>query len=249
MRGEILHYDVSQGIGFISAEDGTRYMFSRNDLMQSQRITKGMKVDFQPEGQNARDVRLANQVAAATAQDNRQTTATRAPSLSHRAPSVPVAGAKQPWGAASEEGSVQAAGAPDMGVWSYFRYCSTKAYARFRGRARRKEYWSFVLLWILAILAACIVGLAADAAIGNLDYGPPVITLVLFAITALVLFIPGIAVTVRRFHDVGLSGWLYLLFFVLSFIYIGGIVILVITLLPSQKHDNKWGAVPDGIRM
>ena len=46
-----------------------------------------------------------------------------------------------------------------------------------------------------------------------------------------------------------MSGWLYLLFFVLSFVYIGGIVILVITLLPSQKHDNKWGAVPDGIRM
>ena len=77
----------------------------------------------------------------------------------------------------------------------------------------------------------------------------PIATVVVGALTTLFFLVPGLSVTVRRFHDVGLSGWLYLLFFVLSFVYIGGVIIFVITLLPSQKHDNKWGPVPEGIRL
>jgi uncharacterized membrane protein YhaH (DUF805 family) len=86
--------------------------------------------------------------------------------------------------------------------------------------------------------------------IGNMDDGGvPFVTMVVMGLAVLFFMVPAISVTVRRFHDVGLSGWLYLLFVVLSFVYIGGIIIFVITLIASQKHDNKWGPVPQGIRM
>jgi uncharacterized membrane protein YhaH (DUF805 family) len=52
---------------------------------------------------------------------------------------------------------------------------------------------------------------------------------------------------VRRHHDVGLSGWFVLLFLLLSFVYVGSLILLVIALIPSQKHDNKWGPVPGGV--
>lgn len=226
MRGEILHYDIEQGIGFVSADDGNRYMFSRNDLQQSQRVGKGTRIDFRAEGQNAREVFIVDP---------------RGPSV----PSVAAAPAAPP---AAGFGREVGASAPALGVWGYFRHCCTTAYADFRARARRKEYWSFVLFYVVAMTAASLLGVTIDEAVGNFEGGgSPVATLVLVGIAMLFFLVPMLAVTVRRFHDVGLSGWLYLLFFVLSFVYIGGIIIFVLTLLPSQKHDNKWGSVPAGV--
>ena len=62
----------------------------------------------------------------------------------------------------------------------------------------------------------------------------------------LATFIPGLALIVRRQHDIGLSGWFYLLVLVP---YVGGLIVFVFTLIPSQKHDNKWGPVPYGVRI
>lgn len=247
MRGEILHYDVEQGIGFISADDGSRYMFSRNDLQQAQRVGKGTKIDFRPDGQNAREVFIVDPRGPAPASARPAST------------SVPVTGQAQlqpgQRGAAPLQTSVpptasygpMTGGTPDMSIWGYFIYCCTTGYGNFRDRARRKEYWGFTLFYFLSIMAVTMVGAAIDGAMGNFDDVPFVMG-ILLGLAILFFFVPTIAVNVRRFHDVGLSGWLYLLFVVLSFIYIGGIVIFVISLLPSQKHDNKWGPVPEGIR-
>lgn len=252
MRGEILHYDVSQGIGFISADDGTRYMFSRNDLMQSQRVGKGLKVDFRPDGQNAREVYIADPRGPVPSQAGRAG-ATSVPSVG-QSPAQSVAPgsnqAGQPWAPPAAPYPSMTGGAPDLGVWGYFRYCVTSGYANFRDRARRKEYWSFILFYMIAMMAISFVGMVIDGVIGNMDDGGvPFVTMVVMGLAVLFFMVPAISVTVRRFHDVGLSGWLYLLFVVLSFVYIGGIIIFVITLIASQKHDNKWGPVPSGIRM
>jgi uncharacterized membrane protein YhaH (DUF805 family)/cold shock CspA family protein len=246
MRGEILHYDVEQGIGFISAADGNRYMFSRNDLMQSQRVGKGTRIDFRVDGQNAREVYIVDPRGPA-AQQARPAAA-----------SVPSVGQTDADAGQTGAAPVQAApplyeptsfGPPDMNVWGYFMHCCTKGYADFSSRARRMEYWGFALFYTIAIVAVVLVGLAIDGALGNLDDGGAIATAILAGLAVLFFFVPTIAVNMRRFHDVGLSGWLYLLFIVLSLIYIGGIIIFVISLLPSQKHDNKWGPVPDGIRI
>jgi uncharacterized membrane protein YhaH (DUF805 family) len=70
-------------------------------------------------------------------------------------------------------------------------------YATFTGRARRSEYWYFFLFnIIIAIVLGITGGMMKTTIVSN--------------IYSLAVLIPGIAVGVRRMHDVGKSGW-YLL--------------------------------------
>ena len=240
MRGEVLHYDPAQGFGFITGADGSRYTFRREDVKGgSFAIARGAAVEFRPNGDQARDVFSA----AAAATSAAQTVQT--------VPAVQVAAThSQHFGRNAVAGGVPAETTPSTGLWSYFWLCMTARYATFQGRARRKEYWAFVLFSIVALVVAALVGFAADAALGNFEPNSsgPVAILVTVALAILAGFLPGLAVTTRRFHDVGMSGWFYLLFLVLSFFTIGGLIILVITLIPSQKRENKWGPIPAGVK-
>ncbi len=230
MRGDILHYDEAQGFGFIDGEDGNRYGFAREDLRVAAQLSRGAAVEFQPNGGQARSVFPLH-----AAGPGAQAVAAHSPSQFGRAPAraaPPVAAATQ-----------------DLGLWGYFRRAMTADYANFRGRARRKEYWGYYLFWFLMMVAVTAVGVGIDAARGGFDpNGPgPIAIWVLPGLFYLATLLPFIALTVRRHHDVGLSGWFVLLFFALSVVYIGGIILLVIALIPSQKHDNKWGPVPEGV--
>lgn len=110
-----------------------------------------------------------------------------------------------------------------------------KKYADFSGRARRKEFWMFVLFnFIFSIVTSIIDYLIGTTNIlGN--YG-------LFnLIYALAVLIPGIAVSVRRLHDVGKSGVMILLAFLPI---IGWIWLFVLDVTDSQLGTNKWGPNP-----
>ena len=111
-----------------------------------------------------------------------------------------------------------------------------KKYAVFSGRARRKEYWMFVLFNFIFGLVASLI----DLGIGLLTFA--VFGLGLLSILyALAVFVPGLAVSVRRLHDVGKSGW-YLL---INLIPIAGpIWFLVLACTDSQPGDNKYGPNP-----
>ncbi|MCA8067573.1 DUF805 domain-containing protein [Burkholderia sp. AU31624] len=109
-------------------------------------------------------------------------------------------------------------------------------YATFEGRARRAEYWYFVLLTTVLSIAAQIIGVAGR------DGG--LITLLLLGVLALVslaLIIPGIAVSVRRLHDTGRSGWFLLLGLIPV---VGGILLLVWTCSRGTEGPNRFGADP-----
>ena len=84
-------------------------------------------------------------------------------------------------------------------------------------------------------------GVAGDAP----EDDPMLLVAGLFGILAglvyLFFILPGIAVLIRRFHDVGLSGWLILLGLIP---YIGGLITFIITLLPSEARPNKHGPIP-----
>jgi uncharacterized membrane protein YhaH (DUF805 family) len=92
-------------------------------------------------------------------------------------------------------------------------------------------------------VTVCVIfaGLAADAP----DDDPMMIGVGLFAIVVALMYLffvlPGIAVMIRRFHDVGLSGWLVLVGLIP---YLGGLITFIITLLPSEARPNKHGPVP-----
>lgn len=109
-------------------------------------------------------------------------------------------------------------------------------YATFEGRARRAEYWYFVLLTTVLSIAAQIIGVAGR------DGG--LITLLLLGVLALIslaLIIPGIAVSVRRLHDTGRSGWFLLLGLIPV---VGGILLLVWTCSRGTEGPNRFGADP-----
>ena len=107
-------------------------------------------------------------------------------------------------------------------------------YANFDGRARRKEYWMFVLFnMIFAFIAAILDNMLGTA--GPAGYG------VLYGIYVLAVFIPGLAVGVRRLHDVGKSGWM---FFVVLIPLIGAIWLLVLALTDSNPGENEYGVNP-----
>ena len=111
-----------------------------------------------------------------------------------------------------------------------------KKYADFTGRARRKEFWMYVLLNIgIMIVTSILDGMAGMS--GKIDgvYGP------ITAIAALGLLIPSIAVSVRRLHDTDRSGWWLLLAFVP---FIGGLVLLVFYILEGTRGTNRFGTDP-----
>ena len=104
---------------------------------------------------------------------------------------------------------------------------SSPTYVDFGGRASRSEYW----WWTGALFLAYVLA-------GLLVIVEPTIGLLLSAILLFGAFIPNLAVTVRRLHDVGRTGWWLLL----HFIPFGSLVILVFTLLDTERGMNRWGA-------
>lgn len=104
-----------------------------------------------------------------------------------------------------------------------------RKYAVFSGRARRTEYWMFVLFnVIVAVVLSFVDGLVGSQ--GALD--------MLYGLAAL---IPGIAVSVRRLHDTDRSGW-WLLVGLIPLV--GTIVLLVFMVQDSTPGQNEFGANP-----
>ena len=113
-----------------------------------------------------------------------------------------------------------------------------KKYAVFNGRARRKEYWYFVLFHLIIII---ILGAIDNATQSFISPGMGIVFL--SGIYMLAVLIPGIAVLVRRLHDTGRSGWWILIHFIPL---IGAIVLLVFTIQDSKPGKNQHGANPKG---
>ena len=112
-------------------------------------------------------------------------------------------------------------------------------YANFSGRARRREYWMYVLVQSIIMIGLMIL----DSVLG-LDFELQGISLgygYLYLIGIIVHFIPSLAVLVRRLHDVGKSGWFYFIFLIPI---IGIIWLLILYCTEGQKEDNKWGPDP-----
>jgi uncharacterized membrane protein YhaH (DUF805 family) len=123
-----------------------------------------------------------------------------------------------------------------------------KKYAVFSGRARRKEYWMFALFNFIFSLVASLLQLAIFG-IALWGFSPLSIVygviggFIIPVVYAIAVFVPGLAVSVRRLHDIGKSGW-YLLIVLIPIA--GPIWFLVLMCLDSQPGDNKYGPNPKG---
>lgn len=178
----------------------------------------------------------------------------------------------------------------DLSVWGYFVRCITKKYSDFSGRARRKEWWSFILFQLLIFIVPVVLFVATS--VGEMMSDPDTMQYMsqnpddeeyiyslmsgnvyfwAMIIVGLLLLVPWLAVTCRRFHDVGISSGLFwvvgglailnnvITLFVMiepgviphavtSIISIlsslAGLVILVIAFIPGKIGPNAYGPDP-----
>lgn len=108
-------------------------------------------------------------------------------------------------------------------------------YANFNGRARREEYWMFVLFNLLFIMAiALFSGSMAELTGIEAFFG-------IYVLYLLGIIIPSLAVAVRRLHDTNKSGWFYLVSLIPL---IGGIWLLILFVTPGDQGPNQYGPDP-----
>lgn len=118
-----------------------------------------------------------------------------------------------------------------MGLVEAVKTCFAK-YSTFTGRATRSEYWLFALFYFLVIIFWLFI-----TVIFAKDKSAAYLIMALSGISMLVLIVPGLAVGVRRLHDVGKSGW----WMFVSFIpYIGGLILLYY-MCKGSTGDNEYG--------
>lgn len=120
-----------------------------------------------------------------------------------------------------------------MDFMTAVRTCFSK-YVDFSGRARRSEFWYFVLFTLLVGVVSGVV----DSILGtDFDTSGGLIN----SVTSLALFLPSLAVAVRRLHDIGRSGWWILLGLIPI---VGWIIVIVWYCTDTRRGDNQYGPDP-----
>ena len=121
-----------------------------------------------------------------------------------------------------------------VGPLGYWVGCLRK-YATFTGRARRAEYWWYtlfnVILYAIVLTVAFLISYQTESSVA---------TGVIIFVYLLGVLLPTLAVTARRLHDAGLSGWWQLI----GIIPGGSIAVLVMTILPGKPGQNQYGPDP-----
>jgi uncharacterized membrane protein YhaH (DUF805 family) len=102
-----------------------------------------------------------------------------------------------------------------------------KKYADFSGRSSRKEYWMFVLIYLIIYIALAVI----DAVLSGFW---------LTTIFSLILLIPSISITTRRLHDTGRTGWWQLIYF----IPLIGLIVMLVFLCQDSHEENEYGISP-----
>jgi len=121
-----------------------------------------------------------------------------------------------------------------------------KNYAVFKGRATRSEFWYFQLTYLvvalLSFVIAFAVGLVAALTGANANDAQTALETTsdgLYSLYVLAVLVPALAVTVRRLHDTGKSGWWLLIALIPV---IGNLVLLVFLCIDSELGTNKYGS-------
>ncbi|MBQ4260146.1 MAG: DUF805 domain-containing protein [Lachnospiraceae bacterium] len=129
-----------------------------------------------------------------------------------------------------------------------------KKYFQFSGRSRRSEYWfSLLANGIVMTILYIIMGISMGPMISSIMmFGAPpaggmvftTIMGILISLYSLAVLIPGIAMCIRRLHDIGKSGWFYLFCLIPT---VGAIILLVFYASDSQPGENQYGPNPKGV--
>lgn len=115
-----------------------------------------------------------------------------------------------------------------MGFFDWYLKCVKGHYVDFDGRARRTEYWMFVLVNVIISIVIGLIGRAIGLE-------------VLGSLYSLAVLLPGLAVGARRLHDTGRSGWWQLIWLVPV---IGWIWLIVLFATEGNSGSNEYGEDP-----
>ena len=99
----------------------------------------------------------------------------------------------------------------------------TKKYFCFDGRADRKEFWLYILVYVIASIILNII---------------PGVGRILSGIWSLALLCPSLGITCRRLHDTGKSGWLQLLALIP---FVGYLIVLLLCIPAGSSEENQYG--------
>ena len=110
-----------------------------------------------------------------------------------------------------------------------------KKYAEFGGRAQKAEYWYFLLFTILVSIVLGIIDRITGSFMPKVGMG------LLGALYSLAVFIPSLAVSIRRLHDTGRSGWWL---FIGLIPLVGAIVLIIFMVQDSNPGENQYGQNP-----
>ena len=126
-----------------------------------------------------------------------------------------------------------------LGFIENFKNCVVYKYADFEGRASRGEYWRFMLSYqlIVAIILFICAAISCVTPVSGTTW--VALGLVVLFILSIGFIIPGVAVAVRRLHDVGWSGWFVLVGLIP---FVGVPIMLILMALPGKSAANRFGA-------
>ncbi len=124
-----------------------------------------------------------------------------------------------------------------------------KKFGQFEGRSRRSEYWFAELANFIIIMSWFLINtiLMVTAALSDMETLGVILLMTngpIIFIYYVITFVPFLALSVRRLHDIGKSGW----FLLLNLIpLVGGIIIFVFSVTDSQLGPNEYGPNPKGL--
>ncbi len=197
MKGHILDYSIQTNSGIISGYDQNRYNFTGAEWRGQRPPARGDRVDFDVDNAGS-----AIQIFTALGHSN------------------PVQNISNQLDKLSDQNKAE----EQFNMIDWFVKC-LKNYVTFDGRARRKEFWFFMLVcFILGIIVQMI-----DAILGT--------DKMLNGLLNLALFLPSLAVGARRLHDTNRSGWWQLLILTV----IGIIPLIIWWASDTKRENNQWG--------
>ena len=197
MKGTILDYSIQSNSGVISGDDQIRYPFTGAEWKADVPPNRGMRIDFDVDS-------MGNALQIYTEFRTNNTLQSISKQLDQ------ISNLNQ-----DEE---------QYNPIDWFVKC-LKQYVTFDGRARRKEFWFFILVCIgLGIVAQIIDGIIGTTPLLN-------------GLLNLALFLPSLAVGARRLHDVGRSGWWQLI----GLTGIGLILLIVWWATDTKQEQNEYG--------
>lgn len=197
MKGTILDYSIQSNTGVISGDDQIRYPFTGAEWKGETPPNRGIRVDFDTDS-------MGNALQIYTELRTNNTLHNISKQLDQ------ISNLNQ-----DEE---------QYSPIDWFVKC-IKQYVTFDGRARRKEFWFFMLVCIGLGIVTQIV----DSIIGTAP--------LLNGLLNLALFLPSLAVGARRLHDVGRSGWWQLI----ALTGIGLILLIVWWATDTKQEQNEYG--------